>query len=178
MSQGSPTPSHTVLRLKANAMLGDGEWHDYEAVLEALIKLIPPGVAIRRNEMERRAVKRAPAQRARPLPVADQIRVGARRMVIQFLNNNNFEYDRPSVPGRASGQPRGALHPANKGRRIRLVKPFGVGGKYAEPLLVARDQALHENLMLRGQLKLLRDYLVEIGHGAAADRLAPDWADD
>lgn len=41
------------LLMRVCELLDDHEWHDYESVVRELGKLIPPGVAIRRNELDR-----------------------------------------------------------------------------------------------------------------------------
>lgn len=163
------TPHHTEMSLKVNAVMGDGRWRDYEKTRRMLMPLIPPGIAIRRNEHERMSAGRskgvkAPIERFKPRSIERQIESGQRRIVADFLNNPNFERDKVGTAGRVS---------RSGDAKIRLVRPFRVGGKYAEPMRIARDRAQARAEMLEQQQKLLKDYLREIGHGAAAERLAP-----
>lgn len=162
------TPHHTEMALKVNAVMADGRWYDYEKMRRMLMPLIPPGVAMRRTETERLTKSGhhgsvAPLQRVTPRPVDFQIESGRRRIVADFLHNTNFEVEGRGVAG-SGPQPK---------RKIRLVRPFRVTSVRAEPLRIARDQAMARAEMLEQQQKLLKDYLHEIGHGQAAERLAP-----
>ena len=58
-----PTSPHG---LKAREVLLDGEWHPYEEVRAAVMRVIPPGMAIRKAESERLAEARKRSKRGRP----------------------------------------------------------------------------------------------------------------
>lgn len=72
------------IRHKAEELLADGEWHNYEKIVHELMRMVPPGFAARTAERSRRSsggITRAhvrPAARKRPIPVDEQIRIGAR----------------------------------------------------------------------------------------------------
>lgn len=104
---GSATGSPELRR--ARHILSDGEWHDYEALLRELMRMVPPGRAARAAERHR--VGQA-ARRARyrgdeltgvpaPTRVNDPDRVrdtGARLIVRKVLGDAHFEI---SPPGRS-----------------------------------------------------------------------------
>jgi hypothetical protein len=80
-------------------ILADGDWHDGRRALIQGMKLIEPGVAQRAAEKERTQRTGAPADRARRLPVEEQIRIGKRRMMANVvagrLRNGYWESDPP-----------------------------------------------------------------------------------
>lgn len=160
------------LARRAEELLSDGEWHSYEKTLRAMIKVVPPGIAMRRNEQDRVHTNSshktpAPAQRKYDRSDDDKIYSGARSIVRDFLNNTRvFETDMPG------SHIVGAAHD----RKVRLI------GKHrymlGDPTL-ARAERLEKDLALeREKVSRMRAYLVQIGHARAARRLAPKSRDD
>jgi hypothetical protein len=94
---------------RARHILADGQWHDYEALLRELMRMVPPGRAARAAEKHRvgQASRRAryrgdvltsvpPSTRVND---PDRIRdTGARLIVRKVLSDAHFEI---SPPGRA-----------------------------------------------------------------------------
>jgi hypothetical protein len=87
---------------RAREILADGEWHDYEALLRELMRMVPPGRAARAAERHRvgQAVRRARYRGTTldgvPAPnrVNDPDRVrdtGARLLVRKVLSDAGFE---------------------------------------------------------------------------------------
>lgn len=78
---------------RAMDLLADGYWHDEEAVVLEMIKLIPPGQAIRQAEkrrvgQSRRETSSPPKERAVPRS-ADYLRlVGGRAIALAALKNS------------------------------------------------------------------------------------------
>ena len=169
-------PLHLELARRANELLGDGEWHDLETVMQDLMKVVPPGRALRQNERDRQTSNQqktgsTPASRSRPQPRERLIAFGARTIVRDFLNNTRtFEVDRPGQQGN---------HKASLGRKVRMIgRPRALR---IDPLRnsLARTQVRAEHLesqleAAQARVAVLRKYLVEIGHEEAANRLAPD----
>lgn len=96
------TPVGSPELQRARHILSDGRWHDYEALLRELMRMVPPGRAARAAERHRvgQAVRRAryrgdvltrvPA----PTRVNDPDRVrdtGARLIVRKVLSDAHFE---------------------------------------------------------------------------------------
>lgn len=81
---------------RAAEILADGQWHNRDVVIEEMIKLIPPGQAIRHSEEVR--LRKRQARIAAGLPVRDTpqratdrsttflVRTGARSLAMRFLN--------------------------------------------------------------------------------------------
>lgn len=42
------TPPRSATRLRLEELLADGEWHDREPIVQALMLVVPPGQAVRR----------------------------------------------------------------------------------------------------------------------------------
>lgn len=151
----------------AAKLLADGEWHDREPIVQALMKLIPPGVAMRQSEVVRTRGGRASrtAVRLHQRTTRELIDSGARDFVRLFLKPNTsgkgaFEYDREFEGGRrASG--------VVDDRRIRMKYP-PIGARNAERMLP--EQEIER---LRDQIALLRAELIGLGKGARADEIAP-----
>ena len=157
---------HAQLAARATELLGDGLWHPFEQTMRSLIKLVPPGLALRRNERDRLRLHRqrgvnVGGPRVQQRPTEELIFSGARAIVRDFLHNTAFETDRMGVP-QAGG---------NYDRQIRMVAKLRSSS--ADTLRIARERAQLENERLRDQVTLLRTYLIGIGEQAAADRLAP-----
>lgn len=70
--------------LRVTELLEDGEWHDFEEVLAQLMKLIPPGRALRRTEAMRR-YKSDAEERQRPFSQERQIASGKRAIAKDAL---------------------------------------------------------------------------------------------
>jgi hypothetical protein len=115
MSQRAGTPkspgTHTPYRepslfdqiaRRAVEILMDGQWHDEQQVIRDLSRLIPPGVAMRRNERDRRmstAGRQAP-DRPTPSEVPPRkyqrapdklIASGARAILREVFQGNTYE---------------------------------------------------------------------------------------
>lgn len=101
---GQPSPELA----RARELLGDDRWHDYELIVHELVKVIPPGRAVREAEKLRVAQARKRARYAgRSVPdrvvlsrrtprELDQIRyTGARSIVRKMLNGSDFDIDPP-----------------------------------------------------------------------------------
>jgi hypothetical protein len=79
---------------RLHELIGDGQWHDVEPVIRDLTKLVPPGVAIRYNERNRRKAGGAgPEQRVRPIAPEDAIRAGARGLINATIGVTNGSYE-------------------------------------------------------------------------------------
>lgn len=79
-------------RLRADALLADGEWHRYEEIRREVAKLVPPGVAVRRTEAMRATTERATrtsgrAGRVTPRAADYLVHVGRRRIALDALRN-------------------------------------------------------------------------------------------
>lgn len=94
---------------RARELLADGGWHDYEQVMRELVKVIPPGRAVREADSLRVAQVRKRARYAGRTPPdkparqrhgdLDRIRTtGARAIIRKMLNGAEFDID---PPGRA-----------------------------------------------------------------------------
>lgn len=103
-----------IWRVRAEEILADGEWHNYGEVIEALMPLVPPGVALRKNESARRKGKpTSPVNRQVQRTETQLIRAGQRSVVTQMLNSGAiFEIE-----------PRTALIPASS-KKIRMLTEF------------------------------------------------------
>lgn len=69
--------------------LDDGEWHRYLDVKEEIMKMTPPGLAIRQAEEQRRNMTRrraAPAKRKVKRTTSELIRIGAGSRAIDIIN--------------------------------------------------------------------------------------------
>lgn len=159
-------PIYFDLAERATELLGDGEWHPYEQTMRQLMKAVPPGIGLRKSEEDRlrllkkRGVGEQP--RTQPRDIEDQIWTGKRAVVREFLRNTKaLETDKPG-----SNQPGG-----NHGRNIRLVRELR--HTKGDPMRVERDRLRARNEELAEQVRFLRAYLIKIGHGSIADKLAP-----
>jgi hypothetical protein len=171
-------PLSNELARRADELLGDGQWHDLESVMLQLMKLVPPGRAMRVNERERKSSTGAHYPPGTPVPERrvprsreQLITSGARTLVRDFLSNPKvFEVDRPGHHGN---------HQASLGRRIRMIGTLRAVRADTLRDSLARTQLRAEHLQARleaehERVAQLRKYLVEIGHEEAANRLAPD----
>jgi hypothetical protein len=95
---------------RVHELLGDGKWHNFEQAVAELGKLIPPGIAMRVSEQDRR--RHTPGPRSQPRDVERQIQTGRRIIVRAMFKTARFETDRPGDPRRPVPQ-----------RRIRLRDP-------------------------------------------------------
>lgn len=165
------------LAVRAWELLGDTDWHDLEPVLQNLMRLVPPGVALREHE-KARALDRAGRERRRGAP-PDQARAhphptsresrqrtGARKVVRDFLRSASGGKSAAAFERRTRD---GGV------RQIRMLRPMRASR--ADPLAAIRDRLDLENQLLRGQVKALADYLASLGHGDAAAALAPPLSD-
>lgn len=162
-----------LLRRRAYELLADGEWANYEQVMHALMRHVPPGIAVRRAEASRLADHKqrgtipkdatAPPPRKRPAPAERQVYTGARAIVGEMLQNQRvFETDVPGARGAGLRNPN---------RRIRMINPPR-GVVSGNPVVAQRDQLAAENEQLRDQLDRFVAYLKDIGHADAVDKLS------
>lgn len=133
---------------KTHELLGDGEWHPYEQTLRALMKVIPPGPALRRSEMDRTSWQKqrglSPGPRKRERSIEDQIYSGQRAIVRDYLHNKaRFETDRP-----------GHAWKSDPDRQIRLV-----GRVLRGHANVIRSHLEVENRELRREINKLKRQL-------------------
>lgn len=84
---GGPRP--TELLLKLCDVLGDQQWHPLEAVVAEAGKVIPPGIAMRRTERERKYS--GPEQRVKAREPERLIQLGKASIVKEVLYGANFE---------------------------------------------------------------------------------------
>lgn len=86
------------VRKRAEILLADGEWHQYERVVSQLIRLVPPGVAARRAEAMRKASSNyeGPEKRVRHRDLDQVIRTGARAVVKDVLRDERAFVVEPS----------------------------------------------------------------------------------
>lgn len=66
-------------------VLGDGEWHDREAIIGAVAAVVPPGVAYRRGEQARLQLRQADGARTRGEDTTS-VATGAREVARKTLN--------------------------------------------------------------------------------------------
>lgn len=94
-----PSGKKSPMRVRAEELLSDGEWHNFERVVSQVSRLVPPGQAARRAEIMRQygGKARGPARRVVPRELDHQIRSGARAIVKDILRDEIFEID---LPGR------------------------------------------------------------------------------
>ena len=78
-----PTP-RSVWTVAAAEWLADGEWHSFEEVREVASKSVPPAAAIRKR---RANAARQRVGHPRPIPVAEEIAIGARDMAREAIRN-------------------------------------------------------------------------------------------
>jgi hypothetical protein len=166
---------HRQLAQRAYELLGDGKWHDYEKTLRELAKLVPPGVALRKNEMRRAQSEvqrrrkglgvRTGAKTGPVFTVEQQMESGRREIVRTYLGNDFFEVDEHGLVGRNYSSP-----PLQ--RNIRMLYPPRAIKTNAAIMRTEMLQA--ENEVLRDQVKALRGYLVALGYEATAHELAPE----
>jgi hypothetical protein len=124
-------------------VLDDREWHNEEEVIREVGKVIPPGQAIRRNELRRANQRGKKEERQRPLSEERRITAGRRDFVRDALTASAKYHEVKVVDGQ------------------RWVRATGI------PPRVARDRArarAHFHL----DPELLAD---EIAQGADADAL-------
>lgn len=153
------------LAKRASELLGDGEWHNYEAVMSELMRLVPPGRALRENERIRRSQAQrrfgstAPRQVERS--VEFQIASGARSIVRGFLKSTKvYEFD---LAGLGGTNPQIKAH--NRTRQIRMV------GTHRQLLTKKEYRPIHLRLTELGErVELLRNLLAEaraalVAHG-------------
>lgn len=115
---GGPPAGAPLLRLVE--VLEDGQWHRLEDVITEVGKAIPPGRAVRRNELARRSAG-GPAERKRPTSHERVIAAGKRAIVNDTINSAQAFFERTP-----------ATRPRDPERMIRMVKM---------PPRVARDRA-------------------------------------
>gem|GEM_PF-6991697 len=90
---------HAQLAARATELLGDGLWHPFEQTMRSLIKLVPPGLALRRNERDRLRLHRqrgvnVGGPRVQQRPTEELIFSGARAIVRD--NQHGFGLIQPS----------------------------------------------------------------------------------
>lgn len=95
------------MMLRAVELLEDGEWHDYDRVLAELAKMVPPGRALRRNEMDRRHASRTTERKRTEFTEERRIASGKRAIAKDMLNK---EYIEVYPPGKV------------KNKRIRMTQ--------------------------------------------------------
>lgn len=97
---------------RAAEYLKDGEWHDREPLIRAMLPTIEPAVAMRRSESLRlknyplvdRNSERSP--RMQPRTIAEQRQTGARSIVMEVLYTKPFEQRTVERDGREIKQVR------------------------------------------------------------------------
>jgi len=154
-----------ALATRADELLGDGQWHNYEKTIRALLRLVPPGRAMRRNEMDRVANRKtqgksADIARKRPATAQQRIYSGARSITRDFLTTGAFETNRKGQPNHADNE-----------RQIRQVHQHRALEANRDPLRVQRDRFEAEAMQLREYVDRLEGYLKDNGHADAIDRL-------
>lgn len=134
------------LAVRATDLMKDRRWHEHEHIVRELMKVVPPGPAVRRNESDRAASYRqmhrelGPDEpvppRKRPLSREKQIEAGQRSLVREFLSSNVFESYPKSTAGRqVQNKVIRMLHPHRlvnadwKGDRIRELEQEVAGLK-------------------------------------------------
>lgn len=106
---GGPAPTEMLLKL--TELLEDGQWRSVADVVEEVGKVIPPGVAIRTAEVQRRNGGGG-AQRARPVSDATLVTVGRRAKVRDMLAKaRGLEFDPPGNRAASSKVRMAALPP-------------------------------------------------------------------
>jgi hypothetical protein len=83
------SPPISPVLIRAVELLEDRAWHDYEATIRELARMVPPGKAIRRAERLR--AQRGPAERYVPVSDERAIASGQRSIVKDSLHAPWFE---------------------------------------------------------------------------------------
>lgn len=156
---GHGQPYHLLMARKANELLGDGEWHDLEEVMVALMDFVPPGVAERAAEASRKhSTRNQDSVRKKPATKEQAIRYGARIKVTAFLRGLSWEIDQPGL-GRGAGPP----------RRIRQLRPHT--SLRGDPYRLQRDQLILKIDRLEKTIVKMAKLMVDHGLAEQAERL-------
>jgi hypothetical protein len=114
-SVGGTEPGAVLLKLVE--VLQDGEWHNLEDVHREVGKVIAPGVALRRNERNRRSLQRRhespEGERTRPISTERAIQAGKRSIVTDALAQHSERSYFQRTPAR---------FPKDPDRLVRMVK--------------------------------------------------------
>jgi len=125
--------------VRAAEVLADRKWHDYEDLRKELMVLIPAGVAIRRNEDDRRrqhvkndarTKRRTTRIPKRSVPISEEraILAGQRALAREFLAMRTFERRTKSGPTGPIKQvrmirvPRRAIYAAEREERVASAR--------------------------------------------------------
>lgn len=72
---------------KLLGILDDGEWHLRDEVKNEIMKVVPPGMAIRDAERARRAAAGAPEKRQKHRTTAELVHIGANNRAADVINS-------------------------------------------------------------------------------------------
>ena len=159
-----------LLAVRAAQILADRAWHNYEEVVRELMRVVPPGPAVRRAERNRAGMiysrggarSRAPESRALPRSTEELIAFGARDFVVEFLNSSTA-WQVEAHPGGGRGANR---DPRRRVRMVRLPR-----GAQAHPDRARADELEVANGHLAATVDRLVKFLAELGYGEQAERL-------
>lgn len=159
-------------------MLNDKEWHSYAETVRALVKVIPPGIGMRRAEHLASRNKSDPDD---PRHVhhdpPELIEIGRRHIAAELLRNHRVYEIKGDGPGRAR-QP-GWIDQ----RQVRMIGTSHWLQPMSPVLLernerryqaqLERNRLTQENERLRDRVANLRIYLIGLGHEERANEIAP-----
>lgn len=162
----APATAHA---LAAEKLLADGEWHDGLELIAVIEKEIPPGIAVRKAELNRasRSARRNGQALPRKVerPVAAQIRSGKRSIITAMLGHRITEqiWEITPWPLPPGGYTRGGWQVRSlRGRRInltQLTKDYGIPSRLGRELIMQDPPLQHRS---NGRhLILLRESLVD-----------------
>ena len=89
MNPGKAGPPSSPLLVRAVELCNDGGWHNYEAVIAELMRMVEPGKAMRRAERDRLASGGPPQRTKGSLPRV--MASGQRSIVRDFVRSPYFE---------------------------------------------------------------------------------------
>lgn len=94
---------------RALELLADGEWHDRERLYAEMVKVVPPGRAVRHAELIRQTSQsgRAPKDRVKQRSTEFLVATGRRSIVRMALRGRRLEFR--TVDGRVQVRDRRAL---------------------------------------------------------------------
>ena len=93
-----PTPK-TLWRQAGDALLADGQWHDYEEVIQVMMPLVPSGMAVRhrRKVVERLHPNASRQERSIDMEAAIGSRNIANKTIVNAVKYKTWERDGRSL---------------------------------------------------------------------------------
>lgn len=158
---GGTQAYHILTHRKAEELLGDGEWHDLEMVIAALMPIIPASIGERRADTRRAGKRDAPKVAVRPLSKEAKTRSGRRYIITSMLRSSAYEIVPKWRPGYREGPP----------RKIRMLRPPRFAAGNGDPWRVARDNLMVENDRLKHVVDDLAKLAADKGYADEAEKI-------